>query len=51
MVEWIEKMFEKNRWMVGQTGKNRRMVGVIEKWMARWIDTIEESLDGQEKIE
>ena len=51
MVEWIEKMFEKNRWMVGQTGKNRRMVGGIEKWMARWIDAIEESLDGQEKIE
>ena len=49
MVEWIEKMFEKNRWMVGQTGKNRRMVGGIEKWMARWIDTIEGSLDGQEK--
>ena len=47
----IKKFNEKNRWMVKWTGKNRRMVGGIEKWLAGWIDIIDGSLDGQEKIE
>ena len=46
MVEWIEKLLEKDRQMVGWTGKKQKdgwrdriMDGTVENgWMVGWID-------------
>ena len=41
--------FEKDILLVGQTGKHRRMVAWIDKWMQGWIKKKDLSLEGQEK--